>query len=755
MNSYHIIIKGLVQGVGFRPFIYNLAIGMNLKGEVHNESSGVHIKLNGSKKTIENFIESVKNDKPILSQIDSIEVFKTDEEKNYDDFTISSSTKSSKVTVTMPHDSCMCEDCKDELYDKNNRRYNYPFINCTNCGPRYTLIDKLPYDRIDTSMEKFQMCKECEKEYTDPTNRRYHAQVTSCKNCGPVLELRGKSEELRVSGDKIIDKSVEFIKDGYILAVKGIGGYHLVCDATNSKAVEKLRERKNRPHKPYAVMVRDISSAKNIALLDEWEKELLESKERPIVLLKKLQATNYKLPSNIAPFIDKIGLFLPYTPLHQMLMDRLDSPIIATSANRSGDPICTSSEDIDEICDIWDYCVDHNRDILNGCDDSVVTSINSEKLILRAARGYAPVTFSFDTKVKENILSLGANQKSTVAFAYEDKAVVSPYLGDLDSIKSIENYEKNIENFKNIYSFKEEEVVSDKHKGYESFKYAKRNYTNHQEVQHHYAHILSVMGEKNIYEKVIGVAFDGTGLGDDKVNGEARDGALGYGTLWGGEFLYCDRKSYKRIAFIKPFKLIGGSISVKEPRRCALSLLFDIYGEEILGMDHPVVEQFSKSELNILYTSWSKGLNAPMCSSVGRVFDAVASIADIIHLITYEGQSGSMMESIYDEKIKECYPFSTIGGVINIDQMIRQMIEETNKSVIVSKFFNTIVNIIEEISKDFDTPIVLSGGVFQNVTLLALIVDKIPNVIYPNKLPCNDAAISFGQMIWAKENNIV
>ncbi|MEA3354769.1 MAG: carbamoyltransferase HypF [Campylobacterota bacterium] len=742
MGIFHINIKGLVQGVGFRPFIYKLAVDMNLKGEVYNESSGVHIKLNGSKKTIENFIESVKNDKPILSKIDSIEYFKTDEEKIYDDFAISSSTKSSKVTVTMPLDSCMCEDCKRELYDKDNRRYNYPFINCTNCGPRYTLIKKLPYDRIDTTMAKFKMCKECEDEYTDPTNRRYHAQVTSCKKCGPALELRAKSKELSISGGEIIDKLVELIKDGYILAVKGIGGYHLVCDASNEQVVQKIRERKNRPHKPYAVMVKDISSAKNIASINKAEKELLESKERPIVLLKQLPSTRYKLPANIAPNIDKIGLFLPYTPLHQMLMDRLDSPIIATSANRSGDPICTTSKEIDEIGDIWDYCLDHNRDILNGCDDSVTAVVDKKTVFFRVARGYAPLTICLDTKVKNNILSLGANQKSTVTFAYEDKAVVSPYLGDLDTIKSIKNYEQNIKNLKNIYSFESKQIIYDKHEGYESSKYAKKLEQKSQNLQHHYAHILSVMGEKNINKKAIGVAFDGTGLGDD-------------GTLWGGEFLYCDRKSYKRVAFIKPFKLIGAAKAVKEPKRCALSLLFELYGKEVFGMDHPVVEQFSKSELKLLYTSWSKGLNAPVCSSVGRVFDAVASIADIIHLMTYEGQSGSMMESFYDENIYKRYPYRIHKGVIDIDQMIRQMIDETNKNIIVSKFFNTIVNIIEEISKDFDAPIVLSGGVFQNVTLLALIVDKIPNVVYPDKLPCNDAAISFGQMIWAKENNIV
>ncbi|MEA3498012.1 MAG: carbamoyltransferase HypF [Campylobacterota bacterium] len=742
IDSYYIIIKGLVQGVGFRPFIYNLAVSMNLKGEVYNESNGVHIKIDCSKNKLENFIKSIKNDKPRLSQIEAIEYFKIDEKISYDDFIISSSSKSSKVTVTMPLDTCMCEDCKDELYDKSNRRYNYPFINCTNCGPRYTLINKLPYDRKDTSMVRFKMCKECEEEYKDPSNRRYHAQVTSCKNCGPVLKLRDKSEEVRVSDDEIIDKVVKLIKDGYILAIKGIGGYHLVCDATNEQVVQKLRDRKKRAHKPYAVMVKDISSAKNIALINKQEKELLESKERPIVLLKKLQTTNYKLPSNIAPNIDKIGLFLPYTPLHQMLMDKIDSPIIATSANRSGEPICTNSQDIDEISDIWDYCIDHNRDIYNGCDDSVATVIDKKTVFFRVARGYAPVTFNFDDNHDKNILALGANQKSTVTFAYENKAVVSPYLGDLDSIKSIENYEKNIENFKTIYGLESQQIVCDKHKEYESYKYALKTNTEFQSIQHHYSHILSVMGENNIYHKVLGVAFDGTGLGCD-------------GTLWGGEFLYGDRKSYERVAYIKPFKLLGGSKAVKEPRRCALSFLFDLYGKDTLTMDHKVVKQFSKSELNILYNSWSKGLNAPLCSSMGRVFDAVASIADIVHTLSYEGQSGSQMESFYDKNIKECYPFSVTNGVINIDQMIMQMINETNKHLIVSKFLNTIVNIIQIVSKDFDTDVVLSGGVFQNIILLELIKKKIPNIVLPHKLPCNDAAISFGQMIWAKENNIV
>lgn len=741
MNSYKLIIKGLVQGVGFRPFIYNLAKKFDLKGEVYNEALGVIINIYSSKDILDKFIEKIKKNKPVLSHIDSIDVVSLDSDTKYNDFAITQSSKNSKVTVTMPLDTCMCEDCKKELNDKNNRRYNYPFINCTNCGPRYTLIKKLPYDREDTTMDLFEMCDECKDEYTDPTNRRYHTQITACKKCGPRLILSNSENTIDIKSDQIISKSVELLKDGYILAVKGIGGFHLMCDATNEKSVQTLRDRKNRPHKPFAVMVKDLKTAKKIAYINKKEQELLTSNKRPIVLLKKI-ADKSPLVDSIAPKIDKIGLFLPYTPLHQLILDSLDRPLIATSANKSGDPICLNKEDIDGISDIWDYCVDHNREILNGCDDSVVAIVDDEVVFLRTARGYAPLTFSFKNKKDKNILALGANQKSTISIMYKDKIVTSPYIGDLDTIKSIQRYKNTIKSFEKIYDFKPDILLCDKHKSYESTKYAKKlqdknNQLKIKYIQHHYAHTLAVIGEKKIDKKVLSVAFDGTGLGGDD-------------TLWGGEFIYGDTNSYDRVTYLKPFKLLGGSIAIKEPRRVALSLMFEIYGKESLKIKNIVTNQFSSIELCLLYNSWEKSINSPLTSSFGRLFDAVGSIADIAHIITYEGQSGSQMESYYDKCIKESYNFSIENGIINVYPMINEMFKQNDKKLIVSKFFNTIVKIIQTISKEYEEDIVLCGGVFQNITLTTLIKQNCKSIILNNNYSLNDGAISFGQIIKEK-----
>lgn len=744
MSTFCIRIKGLVQGVGFRPFIYNLAHKYKLNGTVNNDSKGVLVHINCSGKQLEKFIGDINLYKPDLAHIDTIEP-KELEYKEYRGFKIIQSSNTKGEFTLIPSDISICDDCKRELNDPSNRRYKYPFITCTNCGPRYTVINKLPYDRCNTSMEQFPMCEECQKEYNDPSNRRYHAQTIGCFDCGPVLHLRTPKKALELPHEEIIEKTVELIKQGKIIAVKGVGGYHLVCDATNYKAVQNLRERKNRPHKPLAVMVKDIDMGRKLAHINNEEEKLLSSKERPIVVLK----TKNILASNIAPGIDKIGLFLPYTPLHELLLKGCDTPLVATSANISGEPLCIDFKEVKRLYDVWDYCLDHNRDILNPCDDSVAAAVKNQVLFLRRGRGYAPKAIKLPFKLIQNVLTLGANQKSTVAFGFDDNAILSSHIGDLRTIHSIEFFKHNINTLGSIYGFNPETVVCDKHPGYESTKFADGLKKNRKDlkvyrVQHHFAHVRAVMIEKQITQKVLGIAFDGTGYGDD-------------GNLWGGEFFICDLDSYERVGHINYFKLLGGEKAIKEPRRAALSLLLDSFGKDALKMDHPTIRSFGKRELDSLYLSWEKELNAPLSSSMGRLFDAVASLTDVIHTISYEGQSGAMLESFYDKTIKEFYEFNISEGVIDIIPMIKAICIEGDsdgdKVRAISKFFNTIVEIIVRISKKHDLNVVLSGGVFQNKVLLELVLDKIPDAVFGNEVPPNDGGISLGQMITGKEND--
>jgi hydrogenase maturation protein HypF len=735
LRTYQIDIKGVVQGVGFRPFVYRLSHELNITGEVYNNSLGVTIRLNATNKELELFLEKLQKELPPLSKIDSIET-KEIAFKEFTNFSIIQTSEQNLKTALLPPDISICKECEAELFDKNNRRYLYPFITCTNCGVRYSIIEKLPYDRVNTSMKFFTMCKECEKEYNNPLDRRYHAQPIGCWNCGPTIELLVNNQELKAKGLDAIKEAVSLLKSGKIIALKGVGGYHLICDATNEEALKELRKRKKRADKPFAVMVKDISMARDLAIISKKEEELLNSKERPIVICKSLLPSQ----SQIAPNINKIGLFLPYTPLHLLILEKLQRPIVATSANISDEPIATNLESLQSLQNVYDAVLEHNREIVNGCDDSVVMLVQNRVITLRRARGYTPLSIKLPFKLKRPTLALGANQKSTIAIGFEDNAILSPHIGDLNGIGSIEYYKKNINTLQRIYNFEPQKVVCDLHPNYESTKYAfeiaKENKDiNLHQVQHHHAHILACMAEHKIKGKVFGVAFDGTGLGTDK-------------KLWGGEFLLCDYHSFQRVAHINYFKLLGGGKAIKEPKRVALSLLFDIFGKEALSLNIPTIKAFKKEELNLLYLAWQKGLNAPLSSSVGRLFDAVASISGVIQELSFEGQSGLLLEELYDKNITSAYNFNVKNSVISTKELIKEMIQESNKTVAVSKFFNTIVTMVASIYKEYSNyPLVLSGGVFQNTILLNLLLQKFPNIYISSKIPPNDGGIALGQIV--------
>ncbi len=493
------------------------------------------------------------------------------------------------------------------------------------------------------------ICDACEAELCTPSNRRYHAQPIGCFECGATLELRDKCQALGVSQSQIIDRVVQIIQEGKIVAIKGAGGYHLICDASNYESVQTLRKRKNRPHKPLVIMVRDTQMAKKLAQISSKEEELLLSKERPIVLLQKLNTQHLTLSTLVSPDVDTIGIFLPYTPLHLLLLKALNRPIVATNANVIDEPLVRNFEEVMRLVHVWDYCFDHDREIVNGCDDSVVMIVQDSVLFVRRTRGYAPQAITLPFRLSQKVLALRANQKSTISIVFENKAILSSHTGDLHTIDSIAYYRQHIEHLRQIYNFQEDIVVHDKHPLYESTQYAQTLST----IQHHVAHIQAVRLEHGIRDKVLGIAFDGTRYEDD-------------GNMWGVEFIVCDDNEYERVAHLDYFKLLGGGKAIKEPHRVALSLLFECYGAKVLDTDNPTTHAFSSPELRLYYRMWCKGLNAPLTSSIGRLFDGVASLSGIVQTLSCEGQSGAMMECYYDPTIQSCYLWNLNNGKIDL-----------------------------------------------------------------------------------------
>ena len=738
-------ITGVVQGVGFRPFIYQLANRYHLNGFICNNTAGVSIELEGEERAIEAFVEALHSELPPLSRIDTL----SSEDAPYVGYTsfqiLQSRTESQKTTLVSP-DIAICKNCLKEMHDPTNRRYTYPFINCTDCGPRYSIIETLPYDRPNTSMHCFTMCKACQKEYIDPLDRRFHAQPISCPDCGPTLQLLDPKGNVLEEGSDTIKLTVDAIKKGAIVALKGLGGFHLLCDATNTHAIEELRKRKQRPVKPFAVMFPDIKSIKTSAELSLREAELISSKEKPIIIVSKRREC--LLSPLVAPGIDRIGVFLPYTPLHHLLLEEIHVPLVATSANHSDEPIIRNSVELLEKLDsVVDLILDHDRDILNANDDSVLQMAGDEKITLRMSRGYAPKSIKLSFKSEKKILAVGANQKNSIALIFDDTLIMSPYIGDLNSLEAFEYFERTLRTFKRFYDFEPDVIVYDKHPEYMTTKWAQQLQKYHPklltlEVQHHYAHLLAAMAEHQIDGKVLGFAFDGTGYGDD-------------GTIWGGEVMIADHQVYERIVTIAPFRLLGGEKAIKEPRRSALALLFETYTlNEIFALNLPLLQQFSKEEVHMLHRAWEKGMNAPLCSSMGRLFDAVASFADIVQVSSFEGESGLLMEQYVDENITDIFHFEIKCGMINLQPMIESMVQMEDKQRMVSTFFNTITEIVFHIAQKHPTlPLLFSGGVFQNKVLVEKISRrcKQENRIsyFQNETAINDGGIALGQAWYA------
>ena len=742
MKCVSVQIKGIVQGVGFRPFVYTLALKYDIKGWVNNDEKGVNIFLYATQENIKLFLDELQSNPPKLSHIDSIKIEEITSKKEYKTFEIKESFSSKNKTTIVSPDIAICDDCIEDINNKSNFRHNYSLTNCTNCGPRYSIIKTVPYDRCNTSMRDFILCQKCEEEYKNPLNRRYHAQPIACETCGPKIALYNNKNEQISSDINAIEQIADFINKGAIVAIKGMGGFHLVCDATIDKTLKELRDKKNRLNKPFAVMFKDINSIKDYTKITQKEEEILSSKERPIVIVKKSE--NSLLSKLIAPNIEHIGCFIAYTGLHHLLFRYLNNPIVATSANLKDEPIITTKDEIiEKLSNVVDFVLDFNRDILNASDDTVIQIVDNNITKIRNARGYAPTALNFENSNKKKILALGANQKSTVTICFENNLVLSAYIGDLNSLKSMEYFKRTINTFKRFYDFEPQVIVCDKHPNYESTKFALQLKQENPkielvQIQHHYAHVLSVMAEHKLNKDVLAFIFDGTGYGDD-------------GNIWGGEVFIASKSEYKRVNHFEYFKLLGGEMAVKEPKRVAISLLFDNFTlEEILNMQIACVKAFKESEIKMLHTMWQKGLNSPLTSSIGRLFDAVASFANILHIQTYEGETGLQIERNYDKSISQSYSYEIVDDKIDIKAMIKEMILETNQKEICSKFINTIVKIILDISKIYeDLPVVLGGGVFQNRTLLELLINKFKEqnreFYYNKQIALNDEGISVGQ----------
>lgn len=738
MIETHIKIKGIVQGVGFRPFVYNLALKLGLNGFVNNDESGVTVVLQGDEKCIKTFITTLKTTPPPLAKIEELTTQKQALNELFDSFSIVQTKVSNTKTSLVSPDIAVCEDCIDDILNPNNFRYNYALTNCTNCGPRYTIIKTVPYDRIHTTMSSFTLCPTCQKEYDDPTNRRYHAQPICCAACGPKVTLYDRDNHAIKEATQALQEVAIKIKQGEIIAIKSLGGFHLVCDATSNYAVNKLRQRKNRPSKPFAVLFKNLEQIKKVASLSFSEEKLIMSKEKPIVLVKKNETSN--LSQSIAPKIDRLGVFLPFTPLHILLFTYLDTPLIATSANLSDEPIIIKKDELyRKLGFVFDYVLDYNRPIMNACDDSVVQVVNDQLFILRKARGYAPDFLKLKNATTKNILALGANQKNTLALCFDNTVITSPHIGDLNSIEAMQFFENTLETFKRFYNFTPKLIVCDKHPNYETTKWAKQQSVPIVQIQHHYAHVLSCMAQYQLEQKVLAFAFDGTGYGDD-------------GNIWGGEVFIASQKEYVRIKHFEYFKLLGGEMAIKQIKRVGLSLLFENYTlEELLTLNNPCLNAFSHKEVELLHTVWSKGLNAPLTSSVGRLFDAVCSLAGIEHNVSYEGESGLLIEQAYDKIIQESYSYEINENTIVIHQAIRQMAHDKDATKICTKFINMLVEIIVEISNaNSHLPVVLTGGVFQNKTLLELACKRLDALnrkyYYSKDVPLNDAGIALGQI---------
>ena len=739
-KTYRIEIQGLVQGVGFRPFIYKLATKHKLVGSVENRNDGVVILLNCTNKQLSDFIDNVKATAPPASQIDSLN-FEEVGDIDFSEFDIVKSTSISENITDVSPDIAVCNDCLNDIKTQHNR-IDYPFINCTNCGPRFTIIKDLPYDREKTTMKKFEMCDDCRNEYTDILDRRFHAQPIACKVCGPEYSLNLNGEVIK-DQNLILDKTVELLENKKIVAIKGLGGFFIACDAFCEETVARLRKLKSREGKPFAVMFADIDTAKHYTKINNEEEKSLLSLRRPIVLLKE----KAKLAHSVNIGFNTIGAMLPYMPMHHLLFEKSKlKAIVLTSGNISDEPIITDNQKAVEVLgDICDGVLTYNRDIHNRTDDSVVTIMNNKERIFRRSRGYTPVPVKLDTNV-DSILATGAELANCFCIGKDNQAILSQHIGDLKNIETYEFFTETIEKYKKLFRFKPTRIVTDMHPDYLSTRYSDEHDLPVLRVQHHHAHIASCMAENGLNEPVIGVAMDGTGYGDD-------------GKIWGSEFMICDLTNYNRITHFEYMPLPGGDMVTYEPWRMAVSYLYKTFGLNFLKFNLPFLQNIDNEKIKFICRAIDEEINTPLSSGAGRLFDAVSALINLCPESRFHAEAPMRLESVIDENISDKYSFNvnkTISFNTTIEQIVSDINNKTPVPVISAKFHNTIIElIIQTVSKISSQhnikKVVLSGGTFQNKFLTENIEQKFAqngyNVYSQLKIPANDAGIALGQLI--------
>ena len=742
-------VNGIVQGVGFRPFVYQIGNQCGIKGEVANTSSGVSIHIEGTRESIESFCTNLTEKLPPLARITEIS-FHSEPVKGFSAFSIAKSRgKTFRSTLISP-DMCVCHDCLREISDPDDRRCQYPFINCTNCGPRYTIISDIPYDRPSTSMKDFPMCKRCQAEYDDPTNRRFHAQPNACAVCGPHVTLYDNTRR-RVPAQNPIERTATLLSLGHIVAIKGLGGFHLAVDAENHDAVVRLRKRKHREEKPLAIMSHDIECICKYALVRPEEEALLTSSSRPIVILKKREPN--PISKEVSPRNRYFGTMLPYTPLHYLLLRHNFIALVMTSGNISEEPISIDNEDaFKRLSGIADYFLIHNRDIYLRSDDSIVKRAGGATRFIRRSRGYVPAPIFLKHKVPP-ILACGAELKNTVCLTKGNRAFLSQHIGDLENLATYEFFMLTIEHMKRILDIRPEVIAHDLHPDYLSSRYAEEQQGARKiQVQHHHAHTVSCMAENMLDGPVIGLSFDGTGYGTD-------------GTIWGGEILVVQVDRFTRAAQLSNIPMPGSATAIREPWRMAVSYLYNTFGEEFWGLDLPVLREIDEKKVKTIVDMVSKKINCPHTSSLGRLFDGIAAIVGIRHRVFFEGQAAMELEMLGGEETNTTYDYEWESGDtyrILYHPIIRGVVNDMKKGVhpseISSRFHTTLIRMFSEVCSIIGKEralnrIVLSGGVFQNTVLLTGLMraleEKDFQVFTHTCIPTNDGGISLGQAMVA------
>ncbi|MEH7251212.1 carbamoyltransferase HypF [Neobacillus niacini] len=749
-TALKIAVRGRVQGVGFRPFVFGLADTYRLSGTVQNNMDGVKIHLEGESVAIQHFLSDLKNKAPRLAKINEILTLET-EMVGVNDFRIIPSERSGTSMLVIPIDSAVCDECLKEMNDPEDFRFHYPFINCTQCGPRYTIIEELPYDRPYTSMKSFPMCEDCRKEYDDPTNRRHHAQPIACPKCGPKVWLLDQSGQKRVSESPIKD-TINLLKQGRIVAIKGIGGYHLACDAKNQEAVMTLRSRKLRPNRPLAVMASSIATAREHAEITVIEKEVITSPESPILVLKKHK--QYQLAEGVAPGMGTIGVMLPYSPLHHLLFaDPELSCLVMTSANPSGMPILYKDEDAFQYLEgIADFYLMHNRVILHPVDDSVVQINDGELDFLRRSRGFVPDPFSTTVDVS-GIVAFGGQQKTTFTIGRNEQIIVGPHIGDLDNIETTQHYQQELNHLLKWINTPKSVAVIDAHPDYHVQKLVKEyEFEEVIEVQHHHAHMAAVLEEHHILGKAYGIIIDGTGYGLD-------------GNIWGFEIFYGDCAEFERAAHLTYTPLPGSEKCIREPWRNAAAMLISLHVEKGLQLAKDIFTD-KALEIEILKRMIENNINTIQAGTCGRLFDAVSALCGVTKVSSYDGEAAIRLAELADENIiYEPYPFNlldkdilTIDFSIMIEEIALDAVTGKNTANISGRFHETVVQAIvaalEQVYQDgASRNVVLSGGSMHNRYLLKRISTELKEreftVYFSEKVPCNDGGLSYGQLVVA------